>query len=33
MGQTQYMSYEAYNQRNNVNKSYKNRPNQGGTNF
>lgn len=32
MGQTQYMSYEAaYNQRNNVNKSYKNRPNQGGT--
>ena len=32
MGQTQYMNYEAaYNQRNNVNKSHKNRPNQGGT--
>ena len=31
-GSNQYMSYEAaYNQRNNVNKSYKNRPNQGGT--
>jgi len=31
-GQSQVMSYEAaYNQRNNVNKSYKNRPNQGGT--
>ena len=31
-GQSHVMSYEsAYNQRNNVNKSYKNRPNQGGT--